>query len=61
MRKTYDKRARKEESRKSVMTDILVYIEAVCIMASRFLILSFVSQRYFGNNSAMLRIRFIPM
>lgn len=39
MRKTYDKRARKEESRKSVMTDILVYIEAVCIMASRFLIL----------------------
>ena len=55
MRKTYDKRARKEESRKSVMTDILVYIEAVCIMVS------FVSQRYFGNNSAMLRIRFIPM
>lgn len=39
MCQTHDKRARKKESGKSVMTDILIYVEAACIMICRFLIL----------------------
>ena len=46
------------------MTDILIYVEAACIIIDRFpfcFMQHFVSQRHFGSNSAILRIRFIPM